>query len=373
MATYFRERRHDGLGEQPATSALAGFVDGLVPIEQRTTSSSGRSLLIAAAALVAAAAYVQVKTRQADRENPPRGRFIDVDGVRLHYIERGDGPPLVLLHGNGASSTELELSGLVDIAAQRYRVIVFDRPGFGYSARPNGRDWTAPEQADLIAHALDQLGVRDPIVLGHSWGTLVALALAIEHPDTVSGLVLVSGYYYRTFRPDSVLAAAPTWPVLGPLMRYTTSPVTGRLLAPAVERLVFGPAPTPAQFEALPKWFVLKPSRIKAAAQEGGMLVREAGRLAPRYHEVGCPVVIVAGEGDRYVGIDRHSARLHEAIGHSELWRIPDVGHMLHHTVPRRVLDAIDRVSSHARAPAERRRAAEETGEKTRKTGEPAD
>src|SRR4051812_39120820 len=143
----------------------------------------------------------------AERKNPPIGVFTECDGVRLHYIERGDAaaPCVVLFHGNGTMIQDLVLSGLVDRLAHNYRVVCFDRPGFGYSDRPRTRIWTPTTQASLFEKALDQLGVRNPVVLGHSWGTLVAIALALRRGYAVSGLVLVSGYYFPTIS-DGLLA-----------------------------------------------------------------------------------------------------------------------------------------------------------------------
>ena len=130
----------------------------------------------------------QLATR-AERRSRPIGQFIEVDGVRLHYVERGKGKPLVLLHGNGSMIQDFETSGLIDIAAKRYRVIVFDRPGYGYSERPRGTIWTPDAQADLLHRALKQLGIARAIVLGHSWGASVAIALALKYPKAVSALI----------------------------------------------------------------------------------------------------------------------------------------------------------------------------------------
>jgi pimeloyl-ACP methyl ester carboxylesterase len=98
----------------------------------------------------------------AERKNPPIGNFIGSDGVRLHYVERGDhsAPCLVMFHGNGSMIQDLIISGLVDQFAKRYRVVCFDRPGFGYSQRPRTRIWTATSQAALFAKVLDQLGAH---------------------------------------------------------------------------------------------------------------------------------------------------------------------------------------------------------------------
>ncbi|WP_309244031.1 alpha/beta fold hydrolase, partial [Caballeronia sp. EK] len=121
-------------------------------------------------------------------------------------------------------------SGLFDRLAERHRVIAFDRPGFGYSERPRDRLWTSLAQARLFHQAFNALNLQSPVVLGHSWGTLVALDLAVEFPANVRGLMLVSGYYYPSARLDAAISAPAAIPLLGDAMRYTVSPVSARLL-----------------------------------------------------------------------------------------------------------------------------------------------
>ena len=137
------------------------------------TILQARPRLAAGAAAVGALALSALVNRQlarnAERDNPPAGQFLEVNGAQLHYVERGSGPPLVLLHGNGSMIEDFESSGLIDLAAENYRVIVFDRPGFGHSNRPRNVVWTPAAQAELINSALQQLGVSQAIVLGHSW------------------------------------------------------------------------------------------------------------------------------------------------------------------------------------------------------------
>ncbi|XIA63240.1 alpha/beta fold hydrolase [Bradyrhizobium sp. TZ2] len=130
----------------------------------------------------------------------------------MHYVERGSGAPLVMLHGNGSLIQDFECSGLIDQAAKNYRVIVFDRPCFGQSDRPRNVVWTPTAQAELIRSALQRLGVPHALVLGHSWGASVAIALALKHPKLVHGLVLASGYYYPTSRPAVIALSAPRCP-----------------------------------------------------------------------------------------------------------------------------------------------------------------
>ena len=81
-------------------------------------------LVIAGGIALAAANYALA--RRAERRTPPAGKFIQIDGVRLHYIDRGTGPAVILLHGNGTMARDFELSGLIDLLARDHRVIAFE-------------------------------------------------------------------------------------------------------------------------------------------------------------------------------------------------------------------------------------------------------
>lgn len=311
------------------------------------TSRRTSWLLAAGAALAVAALVVRQKSQQAEFDNPPIGEFLQVDGVRLHYVERGQGQPVVLLHGDGTMIQDFETSGLIDLASRNYRVIAFDRPGYGYSERPRSTIWTPQAQARLLHRALLHLGIENPIIVGHSWGTLVAVSMALDQPEYVKSLVLLSGYYYPTVRLDVTMASQPAIPVVGDLMRYTVSPLLSRAIWPAVLRRIFGPAPVPARFESeYPVWMTLRPSQLRAAAAEAALMIPAAYTLHERYHELTMPVVIMAGADDKHVTTRLHSERLHAELPHSTLHVTVGAGHMLHHMAQEEVLAGIDQAAS---------------------------
>jgi pimeloyl-ACP methyl ester carboxylesterase len=306
-------------------------------------------VLISVAVLVALALANVAVARIAERRHPPKGAFLEVDGVRLHYSDRGTGRPVVLVHGNAVTGGDYNTSGVAEqlLGAHR-RVIIFDRPGFGSSERPRQRVWTAAAQADLLHAALLQLGVQRPVVVGHSWGTLVAVALAVRHPRGVAGLVLLAGYYFPTPRLDALMVAVVTVPVLGDILRYTLSPVFGWLTMPALKRAMFAPAPMTARFEAeYSTAIALRPSQIRATAGDATLMVPGATALRAHYGELTMPVLIMAGDGDLVVG-DRQAERLHAAIPGSTLRIVKGVGHMIHHVVTEQVVDAIEEVARRA-------------------------
>jgi len=308
-------------------------------------------LLAAGLGLAASYFYVHKKTRQAEAGNPPRGRFVTVDGVRVHYIERGSGPALVLLHGNGVLANDFEYSGLVEKAAQHYRVIAFDRPGFGYTERPRSKVWTPQAQARLLHHALQELGVDSAIVVGHSFGTLVALSMALDAPATVRGLVLLSGYYYPSLRLDVPLLSGPAVPLVGDLMRYTVSPLIGRMLWRPLSKQVFAPLPVDPRFSHINPWIALRPGQLRAAAADTALMVPAAMALSRRYQDLKVPATIIAGTQDRVVDVGHNSERLDERVPDSALQLQPGVGHMTHYAHPDKVMEAIDAIAARVGEP----------------------
>ena len=307
--------------------------------------STPRHLAIAgvSAALAATAGWVWYRARRAEARHRPMGRFIDVDGVRLHYIDRGLGPAVVLLHGTLVRLEDLVASGLVDRLSKRHRVIAFDRPGFGFSERPRSRRWTADAQAELLDHALARLGVRSPTVIGHSWGTMVAAALAIRQASEVRKLVLLAGHYFPEPRVDALVASPAATPVVGDVMRYTVSALMARAMLGRAIRTMFAPQPVPQGYvEKVSREMLLRPSQIRATAEEAALLLPSAAALATHYARIRVPTTIIAGEDDRVIDPVEHSRRLASLIPGAGLRLLPGVGHMVHFAAQDEVVDAVD-------------------------------
>ena len=283
----------------------------------------------------------------AERRNPPIGSFIECEGLRLHYLERGDPSArcVVLFHGNGSMIQDLLISGLVDRLAPRYRVLCFDRPGFGYSQRPRTRVWMATSQARLFVNALHQLGVRNPVVLGHSWGALVAVAIGLQNDYPIRGLVLASGYYFPTWRWDFWMMSGPAIPVLGDLVRYTVAPIISWAILPALFRKLFAPRSIPEDFKHhFPASLTLRPKQLRAAAEESAFLIPEARRLQSRYSSIRCPVHIFHGAGDEVIEPEQASS-LHKVLSRSELHLVNSAGHMVTYADGGAIAQAVDRLN----------------------------
>ncbi len=307
-------------------------------------ASRGKTAIVLAGAAIlsAAALVVHRKSARAETDNPPRGRFLDIDGVRLHYLDQGSGEPIVLLHGNGSMIEDYLLAGVVESLARTHRVIAFDRPGFGHTPRPSDRIWNADLQADLIHAALRELDIASPVVVGHSWGTMVATALALAHPESVKRLVLIAGYYFPTPRVDVPLMSIPAVPGIGFVMRHTLSPLISRMMWPMIRRKLFGPAKVSPSFNRWPVWMTLRPSQLQASAADTAMMVPQAMKMQHHYGDLRMPVTIIAGDGDKIVNTRVQSQQLHEAVAGSSLRVVEGAGHMVHHIAPEAVIAAIE-------------------------------
>lgn len=329
----FHRERDDDFGRAMHTEPLPRrrWIDGRGPL----------ILAGIAAALAGTAIAVNWQARRMERRHPPVGKFVTVNGVRLHYLEAGEGPPVVLLHGNASMLNDVAL-GLLEPLSRKYRVIAFDRPGFGYSERPRNRVWSPEAQAALFRDAFRLLGLDRPVLYGHSFGAVVVITFAVHHPAETRGVVPASGYYYPIRRLDAAIAWMNDLPVIGRVLRNTLTPVQGLMLGNLAVRFLFDPAPVSRAYESFPAGLALRPEQLRAAAEDGTTLRAWAKRTEGLYRDVQVPVVVVSGDGDRVVGYQDHSLRLSREIPGAELRLVPGSGHMVHHTRPGDVIKAID-------------------------------
>ncbi|MDP9128100.1 MAG: alpha/beta hydrolase [Pseudomonadota bacterium] len=305
-------------------------------------ASRRRVRLLAGLGVVAGLAVLNALiARRSERGHAPNGSFVTVDGVRLHYTDRGQGSPIVLIHGNFVRGDDWDISGVAQRLLATSRVLIFDRPGYGYSERPRGRFWTATEQADLLHRALQQLNIERPLVVGHSFGAVVALALGLRYQNDIRGLVLLAGYYFWTLRPDALSSALTATPGVGDVFRYTFLPLLTFLQMPVLKWAMFSPVRITPQFEeSYSSSMALRPSQLRASAVDGALMIPSVIKLSRSYKDLHLPLAVLAGDSDRIV-FKRSSERLHTAVPGSLLKIIAGAGHMVHHAAPDEVSDVI--------------------------------
>lgn len=292
---------------------------------------------------------------QAEAMTPPVGQILDVNGVPVHALVMGQGPDLVLLHGASGNLKDFTL-GFADRLTDRYRVILLDRPGLGWTGRPaghggawNNKEESPLDQAALLQGAADQLGVENPMVLGHSFGGIVALAWGLSRPDDTAALVLLSavsepwpgelGWTYGVF--GSRLGGALVVPLI-------TAFVPKQLVSDSISA-IFAPQSAPEGYaEHISTGLTLRRESTRANAQQVNALRPHVVEMQKNYGALHMPVEAVHGDADTIVPLKVHAEVLMGDIPNGKLTVLTGQGHMPQHTAPEAVEAAIDRAATRA-------------------------
>ena len=306
-------------------------------------------LLLGLAALLAVFTIVTLwraasNERAAEAEYPPVGQFVEIDGTRVHYVEAGTGPTVVLIHGASGNVNDWTFD-MIDRLSDRYRVIAFDRPGLGYTDMI-GRNAQAADQARLLADAAAVLGAGRPIIVGHSYGGAVALAWALERPEDLSGLLVLAGASHPWNTGTGLYYSLLSHPISGPILANLINAwVPESYVARSVEA-VFEPQEAPEGYtDHFGPGLTLRRFSLLENAQQRANLLPQIEAMAPRYGEIAVPTEILHGDADLTVPIQIHSEPLSRAIPGANLVVMEGTGHMPQHADAQAVSDAIDRLN----------------------------
>jgi len=286
--------------------------------------------------------YSDWLVRQAEAEYPS-AELVTVEGVRLHYVSEGSGRPVVFIPGGYGKVQDFTLSPLFDLVTAKYQASFLDRPGLGYSQRPVQEDATPAVQARLIHDALQQLNIEKPVLVGQSWGGVIALEYGLDYPDDLSGIVLLGVAPYPRERASDPISNIVRTPILGDFILHTLYvPLGYHIMGPAfLEEAVDYFAP----LEAVPASYSgtlgleVRPSHAKAGADEEEIIPASLETLSTRFDEVSVPVVIVAGDLDTHA--IEQAPRLDEETPLSKVAVVEGANHLFWFSFPEVVIDAI--------------------------------
>lgn len=280
-----------------------------------------------------------------ERAVPVAGTFVTIDGVRLHYLDMGRGPVVLLIHGLSAQVQSFTYA-LAERLSTDFRVIMLDRPGCGYSAAAPSA--SLPNQAALIDSFLAALGVERALVCGHSLGGAVALAMALHRPARVAGLALIApATQGQDAPPPAMRHLLVTSPFMRWLIAWTLAIPMGMRRGPEVLTQLFAPGPVPADFGVRGGGFLnMRPSVFVNACRD----MVEAGTGLPaqsaRYGEIAVPVGVLFGDGDLILDYREHGERLRSQIRDIEIEIVEKGDHMLPLTMPERTAAFIRRMAA---------------------------
>jgi pimeloyl-ACP methyl ester carboxylesterase len=306
--------------------------------------------IVLAATLLILALVTRAGVIALQHVHPPQGKMIEVAGAELNVVDIGprDALPVVLIHG-ASCNLEAMRKPLGDRLAEKFRVILIDRPGHGWSTREREADSTPYVQGRMIEEALDRLGVGRAILVVHSWAGALGARMALDYPSRLAGLVMLAPVAYPWRGGVGWYNSLVTTPVIGPLLAYTITLPLGLLLSEPGARKAFLPQAMPENYvRDTATSLLLRPREFLANARDLVTLRDAVTEQAPRYAEIGRPVVVISGDVDKTVSTNIHSRPFAAAVGDAKLIVLQGVGHMIQNAAPDLVMREIEAMVANA-------------------------
>lgn len=308
---------------------------------------------VIAFALLAPITFTFFIARRVTKGFPPEGKFIDVGADRVHYTDRGQGPAIVFVHGlcgNLRNFAYLDMERL----ARSHRVIVIDRPGAGRSVRAAESPANIYAQARMVAQCIEKLGLDKPVLVGHSLGGAISLAVGLNYPHVVRRLALIAPLTHAESAPPGAFGGLvlPS-PLVRRLVSWTLAIPLSIINSRKAIAAVFAPETMPRDFPFKGGGLLgLRPHVFYAASLDLVSAPEDLPDMERRYASMTVPVDVLYGRGDRILNVKRQGEALKQKLDRVNL-RIIDGGHMLPVTQPALTTDWVLAVAAAAPAHAE--------------------
>ncbi|MEQ1607754.1 MAG: alpha/beta hydrolase [Hyphomonadaceae bacterium] len=273
-------------------------------------------------------------------------RFVEAAGVTTHVETWGAGDPVFLIHG-ASSHIGAWLPTIVPMLKEQFLVAAYDRPGMGYTTdRPKGSD-TLEMQAKVAAGVIEQLGLKRPIVVAHSWGGAVALRLALDRPDLVGGLALIAPVAYEWPGGVDWYNYWSSNPLSGWLFNnILAQPFAGASVEAGMKSAFSPSVPPKGWHDAAQVSLAARPKALRANGEDLVAAKREIMGQQARYREIKVPVAIIVGDGDGVVSPSIHALNLAQALPNARIDVLAGVGHLPQEASPERFRKLFDWVCS---------------------------
>lgn len=306
---------------------------------------SRRRVIAAAAFALAGCAPTRPAERDDMSQPDPDGETIIVDGVKIHFVRQGRGPAVALIHGASGNLRDWTFRAAPALA-EDYTTIAFDRPGHGLSGSPADGDASLRVQAALMRGALARMGIGRAYLAGHSYGGSVALAWALDAPETVAGLMLLAAPSQVWEGGLGLTTELLATPVIGGLLAGAAPVVVSRGIAERALDAIFAPQQAPEGYlDHIRLDLVLRPATLRANARQLAALKAQLGAMAPRYLGLAMPVELLHGTADETVPLRIHSEPLVRQLPRARLTRLEGIGHMPHHVALPQAQTALGRLA----------------------------
>ena len=282
-----------------------------------------------------------ISTKFAEKNVPIKGQVLDIAGFNLHgYIEGNGSQDIVFIHGALVNLRDWVFAAR-SLSKRDNRFIYIDRPGFGYSERDNS-EWDAERQAEQARAYVKKFNAKNLILVGHSWGALVAMSWAAKYPEEVKGVISISGVN-MPFSGVSKIAYDTGLFSLAYELYFTN--VARKVDGGSIEKFagrMFKPQDTPkAYLDYLGSGLSRRLSTIKANKNDLVFTSQALDKNFTNYNHMKMPIEIIHGVEDFLLPIKSQAVAFNEVIPNSRLHILPTVGHMAHHFAFKEISDSI--------------------------------
>ena len=308
-------------------------------------------LILLVAVIITGLVWFTANTaRRVEALLPPRGQFMEIDGQRIHYVDTGGTKPaIVMIHGLGGNLLHFGYA-MADKLANDFRVILVDRPGAGYSTRPDDAPATLTAQAKTIATLIRRLELKQPLVVGHSLGGALSLAIALDHPDCAGALALLAPLTHTVeSAPDVFKGLEIPSPLLRKVVAWTVATPIGIRRGPKLLAEVFAPEAAPTDFPIRGGGLLgLRPNSFYATSSDMTAVGDVLPGYVARYKNLTLPMAMLYGKGDRLLDYRAQGEAMKTACPALDL-ELVEGGHMLPMTQADRCAALVRRVAERQR------------------------
>ncbi|HEX9422388.1 MAG TPA: alpha/beta hydrolase [Pyrinomonadaceae bacterium] len=267
--------------------------------------------------------------------NAEYSHFADIDGVRIHYQEKGTGTPLLLLHG--FTSSTYSWKDVFEPLSKTFRVIAVDFKGFGFSDKPDG-DYSRSAQAALIAHLLDYLKIDRAWLCGNSMGGEIALNVALINPQRIAGLILIDSGGVKVPGSGSLAPGYLLIPVVGRVLT-ALSLTSDKLVRQGLEKSFYDRSKVTEERVAT----YYRPLQTRGGQLAALRARTQADRLPIEQNlsRINVPTLIIWGAQDALIPLEA-GRKMSSLIKNSKLVVFENCGHLPEEEMPARVVNEVE-------------------------------
>lgn len=289
----------------------------------------------------------QITIKEIERSCTPSGKFLEVAGEKIHYLERDGGEiPVVLIHGASSNANEWKIS-LFKTLPEKYKLYAIDRPGLGFSFRNFSKENSLDKQKEILHKTILKLNIENPILIAHSLGGVISARMMSDYQESYRGLMLIAGAVYPIGSGASAITKIAELPVIGSYLRNSFIPILGKSKFKSGVNYNFGPSIPPKNYiKGTCAFTLLKPSTFYNNSVDLNQIRSYFDVSYPLYDKITKPVSLIYSRHDKIIFSFSHAAGFKHKVPQAKLFMNDTSGHSPHFDQIETIVDELERLSN---------------------------